>query len=502
MSVRPADLAQRIQRDPMRFVRDFFGETAVGKQGEILEALRDYKTVLVRSCHDSGKTWVAARAVLWWLMSYPGDAIVLSTAPSFAQVEQVLWREIAQAYSRSKVPLGGRMLSTKLDLAPKWYALGMATDSTTAVNLQGFHAGNILVVLDEADGVAGSIWTALDGVLTSANAKTLAIGNPLNPASEFRRRHDTSGADTKRIKISADDVLPFTNDNEHPYLLQRSWVDDKKARWGEASALYVGKVLAEWPDQGSDTLIPLAWLERAKGRAVRKGLRAYGVDVARFGSARTIRTLISGNWLEFSRATAKEDTMETAGRALADIQSYAPVAIGVDDTGVGGAVTDRLRQLQVHATAVNFGGKAYDDTRFANRGAEIYWLAREAFEQDLIGFSMDDPDSIDELIADLNRPTYDTDERGRIRINKYGRGQNERAMSDEERVSRSPDRGDSFVIAYSVVRPSLGPAPERPDHRNDFQRMLDDHVAHEMRRAAQGYYDDGDDGYSYDEWSN
>jgi len=485
-----AQLALSIQRDPKRFVADFFGERLVGKQAEILESVRDNAETYVRSAHDTGKTFSAARAVLWFLMAHPGDAVVLTTAPTWVQVEQILWREIAQAYGKAKVALGGRMLTTKLELGPKWYAIGLATDQPT--NLQGFHASNVLVVIDEADAVPASIWTALDSVRTSANAKLLAIGNPLNPASEFKRRHDSAGVDAKCIKISADDVLPLTDGGKHAYLLQRSWVDDKKARWGESSALYQGKILAEWPDQGSDTLIPLAWLERARGRAVRKGLRSYGVDVARFGSARTVRTLLEGNWLVFSRATQQEDTMQTAGRVLADVQSYAPVAIAVDDTGVGGAVTDRLRQLQVHATAVNFGGKAYDETRFANRGAEIYFLAREAFEQDLPGFSMDDPDSVDELVVELNRPTYDTDERGRVRINKYGRGHSERSLSAEDRVDRSPDRADSYVIAYSVGRPTLGPEPERPDTRDQFERLLSEHVILEMRRAN-GEWVDGED---------
>jgi len=484
-----AEYAAKVRADPVAFVSTVFGETCVGKQGEILEALRDNRAVYVRSCHDSGKTWLAAHAVLWWLLAHPSDAVVVSTAPSFSQVEQLLWREIAAAYGRAKVPLGGRLLTTRLDLGPRWFGIGLATDQP--VNLMGFHSTNLLLVVDEADGVPASIWTALDGILTTANSKTLAVGNPLSSGSEFHRRHDAAltQRDAKCIKIAASDVLPLTDRGRHPYLLQRSWVDEKRERWGEGSALYQGKVLAEWPDQGTDVLIPLAWLERARGRAVRKGLRSYGVDVARFGSARTVRTLLAGNWLEFSRATVKEDTMQTAGRVLVDIQQYAPVASGVDDVGVGGGVVDRLRQLGTYVTPLNFGGRAFDNDRFANRGSEIYWLTRDAFEQDLIGFDMSDPDAIDELIVNLNQPTYDTDERGRIRVNKFGRGAR---LSEEETVARSPDRGDSFVIAYSVGRPSLTPEPERPDTRGQFERPMGEHIELEMRRMN-GEWSEGDE---------
>lgn len=477
-----AGVALRIRQDPVGFVRDFFGEELLGRQAEVLEGLRDHAEVYVRSAHDVGKTYVAARAVLWWLMAHPGDSIVVSTAPSWTQVEQLLWREIASAYGKAKVNIGGKLLTTRLDLAPRWYAIGLSTDE--GVRLQGFHASNVLVVIDEADGVPAATWQALDGVLTSGNARVLAIGNPLDPTSEFKKRHDIAlrKPNAKCVRIAADDVLPLTDGGRYPFLLQRKWVDDKAQTWGETSALYVGKVLAEWPDQGSDVLIPISWLQRARGRTVPTGPRVLGVDVARFGTARTVRTLLAGNWLEWSRATSKEDTMESAGRVYADINEYGPVRVAVDDTGVGGAVTDRLRQMGKAVDAVNFGARAHDERRFANRAAEMYWTVRQAFEGNRIGFSMDDPEAVDELIADLNRPKYDQDDRGRIRVQKLGlrRGATERTLTDEERAARSPDRGDSFVLAYSAAAPMIPGAVVRRQE-SELERMRREVIEEAMR---------------------
>jgi hypothetical protein len=381
-------------------------------------------------------------------------------------VEGLLWREIAQAYGRAQVGIGGRLLTTKLDLAPRWYAIGLATDPGTAVNLQGYHASHMLVILDEADGIAPQIWTALDGVLTSAGAKILAVGNPLDPTSEFKKRHDLAltKSTAKCIKIAADDVLPLTDAGEHPYLLQRSWVEDKAARWGKGSALYMGKIEAEWPDQGVDTLIPISWLQRAKGRAVTKRERTLGVDVARQGTNRTVRTLMAGGWMEWSKATSKEDTMQTAGRVHQDIEQYGPIATAVDDSGVGGGVVDRLRQLGRSINAVNNGETPDDKQRFANKGSEMWWAARTAFENDEIGFDMSDPDAIEELINDLNRPRYETDERARIKVDKHGlkRGQTTNSLSDEALAATSPDRGDSFVLAFAAAKPFLKPRVLRP----------------------------------------
>jgi phage terminase large subunit len=460
-----AEAVLRVRRDPIGFVEQVFGEKVLGKQRDILQALAQpgIREVHAKSCHAAGKTHVCARACAWFLNAYPGDAIVVTTAPVWSQIEDQIWREIRDGAGRAKVSMGGTLLKTSWELGPKWYAKGIATSAETAVNIQGYHASHVLVIVDEADGVAQAIWDAVDGLTTSAHVVVLAIGNPINPGSAWRKRYDLATQDPRAvcIRIAADDVLPLTDGGKHPYLLQREWVENKKLRWGETSALYIAKVMAEWPENGADVLIPLSWLYAARGRTVQKGPRVVGVDVARFGTARTVRTLVEGNWLAWTRATEREDTMLTANRVYADVRDSGPLHTIVDDTGVGGAVTDRLRQMGVVVTPVNFGGRPHDQTRFSNRGSEIYWNTRQAFEENLIGFDMRDPEAVDELIADLSQPRYANDEKGRIRVDKYGlgRGRSELSLSDEQRTSKSPDRGDSFVIAYSGALPML---PNRP----------------------------------------
>lgn len=448
---------EAIRRDPIRFVERTYGEEVVGKQRDILRALATpgVEEVHARSCHASGKTHTCARAVAWWLVAYPGDSVVVTTAPTWRQVTDQLWGEIRDGEQKARISLGGELLTSKWTFGPKWYATGIATSPNTAVNLQGYHASHVLVVIDEADGVAQAIWDAIDGLTTSAHVVVLAIGNPINPTSPWRRRVRAREGDRRAriIRISADDVLPHSE--ARPYLLQRRWVEKARA-WGESSASYIARVLAEWPEQGADVLMPLALLERAKGRQVERGPRGYGVDVARYGSARTVRSLMEGGWLAFSRATAKEDTMATAGRAAVDMEQYAPISTWVDDTGVGGGVTDRLRQMGKTVTAVNFGARALEYERFANRVSEMWWWLREGFERDLFGFDMTDPEAIDDLVAGLNRARYEI--LGRLlHVDKMGLGpgHSERRLTDEQRTSLSPDRADSMALAWGSIRPMV-----------------------------------------------
>ncbi|MDE1822258.1 MAG: hypothetical protein KGI98_15575 [Euryarchaeota archaeon] len=457
MSEGPKEVLARIRSDPEWFIRTVFGEELIGKQREIVEALRDRDEVYVTSCHASGKTFICARMVLWWLLAYPTTSKVVTTAPTWSQVENLLWKEINAAYTRAKTPLGGRMLGTRWDLSADSFAIGLSTDRP--VNLQGFHAKDILVVVDEADGVPKEIWDALDGLLTSANAKIVAIGNPLDPTSEFKKRYDAAAhKDTAaRIRISYTDIPNVQEQSErYPYLLTPKWVEDKRDRWGERSALWAGKVLGVWPDQGTDTLIPMSWLTRALGKRVPEGLLTYGVDVARFGSDRTVRTLMRGGWCVFSRATSQEDTMQTASRVLQDMQTYGPAQMAIDATGIGSGVVDIVRRKAgalIPIQEFNASNKAVDSERFENRAAEWWWAVREAFEKGQIGFDMEDPAAVDELVAELNQCTYSyTGHGARLVIHKFGGRVNEQTMEIEARAARSPDRADSFVLAFNAAK--------------------------------------------------
>ncbi|MDQ2708827.1 MAG: hypothetical protein M3Z25_14835 [Actinomycetota bacterium] len=69
------------------------------KQRQIAETLRDHKRVAVRSGHSTGKTRVAASLAAWWIDVHPpGEAIVITTAATFAQFSQVFWQELRRIW--------------------------------------------------------------------------------------------------------------------------------------------------------------------------------------------------------------------------------------------------------------------------------------------------------------------------------------------------------------------------------------------------------------------
>ena len=89
-----------IQKDPIVFFDNVLGATHWSKQDEITRSVFRNQRTTVKSCHGIGKSYIAARIVLAFLFAYK-DSVIVTTAPTFRQVENILWREIRTAAKRS-----------------------------------------------------------------------------------------------------------------------------------------------------------------------------------------------------------------------------------------------------------------------------------------------------------------------------------------------------------------------------------------------------------------
>jgi hypothetical protein len=197
-------------------------------------------------------------------------------------------------------------------------------------------------------------------------------------------------------------------------------------------------------------------------------------DVARFGEDETVITERVGSRVRIVEsyvgkrppaATAtgaqSDDLVETAGRIAEHAEKHplAHVRLVIDDTGVGGGVTDILRRSKWPVTAFNGGEQAYRPDQFPNRRSEL-WLEGRAQMEDL------DLDSDDQLAADLTAPkfTYDLKQRKVV----------ERKEETKKRLGRSPDRGDAVLLTL-VPAQSLAavaqPTTSNPDVLSDDELM-------------------------------
>ncbi|MBW1971243.1 MAG: hypothetical protein JRI44_00170 [Deltaproteobacteria bacterium] len=423
----------RIKHDPIYFSdRILGGEKPWKMQKVIMEAVRDFPKVTVRSGHGVGKSWVAARIAIWFLYTHP-YSIVLTTAPTLRQVESILWGEIKRQINKSRIPLGGKLTKKMLFLDNGWFAMGLSTD--TPDRFQGFHAEHLLVIADEASGISDEIFESIESLLTSENSHLLLIGNPTNPSGYFGKSHREPT--WKRFKISCFDSPNLKHGRTiYPNLVSKKWVDEKKKIWGEDSSIYLARVLGEFPKLGTNHLFILNEIEMAKSREIQPSSPCeVGVDVARFGDDRTIFCIRKGFHVEQLISYSGIDTMEVVSRLLSLSENLKLDCLKIDGVGIGAGVVDRLKQLgKVKIFTINGSEKANHPEKYLNMRAEIFFGLKEIINQ------IDIPDD-EELEGELSQIRYGYTSAGLLKI--------ESKDEIKRRLGRSPDKADALALAFA-----------------------------------------------------
>lgn len=439
--------------DYMTQVLDVKKEYVWDKMVEIANAVRDHKNVCVKAGNSLSKSFSVARIALWYLFNYY-PATVVTTAPSAIQVEEILWREIRAAIAGAAVPLGCEPLKTKLDLQEafnskdKWYAIGFATkpDNVTdsVTRMQGFHNDNMLVIFDEAAGIIPEIWEAKDRIVTTPNQKFLAIGNPTTSRGAFV---DCFKDPTFcKITVSVKDTPNYKQGRMViPGLSGREFEEQIRTKYGENSNQYKSMITGEIPDEDSDSLIPVSWIERAEKAVVAhpfKGIKRFVVyDPADGGNDAHI--------IKSYENTTELNSLEISNKKIEEVEPYVwrelrsigGNAIVVDVDGVGRIASGLLNKSKDKSTTIiDFAGSDKKTVRepntFINRRHESHWALRNLFEQSKISIA-----SIPEQREELASVKIDnTSERKRAYI----------FIEDKKelrsRIGRSPGHLDCHVM--------------------------------------------------------
>lgn len=433
--------------DPVAWVRDRTGEHLWSKQREIAASVVKNKRTAVKASHAVGKSFLAARLINWWIDSHPaGEAFVVSTAPTFRQVQAVLWREVGKAYRKAKArghELPGRLNQTEWLIGNELIGYGRKPADQDEHGFQGIHARYVLVILDEACGIPRQLWTAVEAITTGPDCRILAIGNPDDPATEFGEVCKRTGL-WNVISVPASATPNFTNEivppEMRPLLVEPQWAEDLKASRGETSPEYVSKVLAEFPDASTDTLIPYGWIVRAQERDLAPGpLAELGVDVARYGTDETVIYRRLGPVARLQGVFGQQPTTETTGQVVKALRETHAVLAKVDGVGVGGGVVDQLAEQGFPVADMQAGARPNDPETFKNARAEWYWGLRQRFEAGDIDLDPDDT----ELAAQLAQIKYKYTSRGQLQI--------ESKDEMKKRGLSSPDRADALMLAFAPV---------------------------------------------------
>lgn len=176
-------------------------------------------------------------------------------------------------------------------------------------------------------------------------------------------------------------------------------------------------------------------LKAMKRKAADEGEKCLGVDVSRYGGDETIIAKKTGARITFEDIFAKKSLMETAGRVIQIAEGDKSIPIKIDSIGVGGGVTDRLKEQGFNVIEVVGSQKAAQNNIYKNRRAENYFNLRDMLPELMI------PDD-EKLRAQMMSIRYRTFSDGLLLI--------ESKDELKRRGLTSPDRLDALVIACST----------------------------------------------------
>lgn len=496
LKARRAELRNaRYRRDPVAWVAECVAHKEVAqygdrgwrgawsKQREIMESVRDARNgdgarrVAVMSCHGVGKSYIAAMVTAWWIAVHaPGEAFVVTSAPTGAQVRAILWRYIRQL--RNKADLPGKVNQVDWTLDGDLIAFGRKPADHDESAFQGIHAPNVLVILDEACGIPAQLWIAADSLTTNDGCAILAIGNPDNPASYFKEVCDPLsdvGRLWKQISIDAFESPNLTGEFVPPkvakMLVSRAWCDEKLLEWGADNPIYRSKVRGKFPNQNPTAVIraedvALCRISEPRTDEEKAGV-ALGVDVGGGGDLSVIRErrgMVAGREWEL----LSDRPEELAPWVLAAVDQTGAESVVIDSIGIGWGLIGELRNIarreKRKLTIIEFNAaeKAHEPTKFVNKRAELWWNGRKlaadgawdlgAREGDrMMGQYLVSDRTLAELLETRQVPTGD----GRIKI--------EAKEEIRDRTGgRSPDHADALLMSFY-----------RPPASVDLKRNLD-----------------------------
>ncbi len=456
---------KHLRDDPVAFGQFVLGHTYSPDQIKIARAVaKPGSRVAVHACHGSGKTYLAADLVIWFV-STRAPAKVITTASGSRSVDTQLWAEIRKSYHQARVQLGGDILPRRAEIlfSDDHYAIGFSTDDMH--KMRGYHSQNLLVLVDEAAGIHPDIYIAIDGLAVGEHDRILVQGNPGEPSGPYFDRCRDSGYTTFCLTAFEQPNVVSGRD-EIPGMITRRWIKDRRRMWGEGSPLWDMLVLGEFPEQGINSLITLGWVEAAQKRVPNetKHPTVISCDVAREGTDETVILVLEDDEVAEMETYSGRDTMETVGRIMRHWarlhNKQRELRVVIDDIGVGGGVTDRLRELGVMVHAFKGSLKPWyrgqksqrpdqRRERFRNLRCQSWWFLRERIREGHLTIPRDD-----RLKGQLTSVLYSVASDGTIEV--------ETKKKQKERGLNSPDRADALVMAvWARAVPSAG----RPEQK-------------------------------------
>ena len=421
---------------PALFAQQALGASPTEQQWQASRELVKTRRVSIRSGHGTGKSAFMAWTILWALVCYHPVKVPV-TAPTGHQLSDVLWAELAMWWRKMPPDLMAEFEWAaerfyRKDVPQEAFAAARTSRPEKPEALQGFHAENVVFVIDEASGIPDEVFQVAEGALSTDGAFVVMAANPTRMDGYFYDSHHKQRGRWAALHWNAEDSP----------LVSRDYIEDMAAKYGRESAIYRIRVRGEFAGN-PDGVIPLDLIEGAISREVNAyGPERWGLDVARFGEDRTALAKRHGNaMLVPVKSWRGKDLMQTAGlvKIEYDNAQRKPEAICVDVIGLGAGVADRMRELGLPVVAVNVAESPSASERYNRLRDELWFKAREWFAGRDVKIVKDD-----ELTAELTMPNYKVLSTGKIQV------ESKDEIKKRAGGNRSPDLADAFCLTFAM----------------------------------------------------
>jgi hypothetical protein len=472
------------RNDPIKF-NDLFlagpkfwsGSPEFAGQVEWCQALVDYRAVAIETGNALGKDFWIGRIIPWWLYTRP-NSLCIVTGPGQTVLGSVTWKEVRRAIGgfdefAPPIPLGARISSGiktsphTVDLGGGWQALGFST--TSVERASGQHAGELLVVIEEASGAEDVVWEAVESLKYT---KLVAIGNPLRPDGGFAELCDQGDSDI-RASVPAREAVRHLNtpstasphaelDKSPVGLADRVFLDAVARKYGKDSLWYRCHIKAERPRLSHERLIQPEWLDRAIAtdteratqtlrRDGKGGRRRISCDVGEgVGNARSVVGVRDDlGFLEIVASEFRGPVDTSAAIAeLAHRYQVTEADVSYDGAGttgkrLGNALSGKGLPNARPYFGSGSGGKRFSNLRSASASAFARRLDPEhyvvAHRQQFEPFHLPNGPNLPAILEELKEL------RGQLKGDKYALESKDDLM---DRLGRSPDFADMITQSF------------------------------------------------------
>lgn len=198
--------------------------------------------------------------------------------------------------------------------------------------------------------------------------------------------------------------------------------------------LFAHKWLGEPISQSERAIISRSAIVEAMNRSVETdGAIEIGADIARLGGDRTVFFKRKGMKVIGHDVYTRLRTTDVCDRLEQFANFDTSVLIKVDDTGVGGGVTDEMLKRGYNVMAINFGGQPSDKDKYPNWISEAWFYLSEIINDISLPFNSD-------LLMELSTRNWSQDVKGKRRV--------ETKQEYKKRGFRSPDLADALIICF------------------------------------------------------